>query len=314
MVSFNLNKAQQQKLRIFAVSILVSFIAWCVFALSNKYSYQVTAPVQYINSPEEKAFHPLQSDTVALNVEGSGWQILFSKLRLQPQVFKVDLSGLKRHNWVIFSAQLNSLNRQVSGNQRIVSVSPDTLYFDFSKQTIKKVPVNLISNLTFKKQYNIIHEIELEPAFVTVTGPSEDIKLIKKWDTELIELKDIDETISMAIALKDKERANINIYPPKVNLKIPVGEVTEKILEIPIRIENGKMGYSTTLLPGNVKVTVSVPLEYYADIKRSSFDIVVNLDESEFGSSNLPIKIIEKPDFCTILKIEPQNVDYILRK
>lgn len=314
MASFKLNIKQQQKLRIFAVSILVSFIAWCVFALSNKYSYRVTAPVQYVNSPEEKAFHPLQSDTVALNVEGSGWQILFSKLRLQPQVFKVDLSGLKTRNWVIFSTQINSLNRQVSGNQRIISVSPDTLYFDFSKQTVKKVPVNLISNLSFKKQYNITDDILLEPSFVTVTGPAEDIKLIHKWDTELIELKDIDGSVNTGISLKGKEKGNLGVYPTRIKLKIPVGEMTEKVLEVPIRIRNGKKGYSTTLLPGNVRVTVNVPLEYYADIKRSSFDIVVNFEDSDYTSRNLPIEIIDKPDYCTILKIEPQNVDYILKK
>lgn len=314
MALFHLNRKQQQKLRIFAVSLVVSCIAWCVFALSNKYFYQVATPVQYVNSPENKAFHPLQSDTVSLKVEGTGWQILFSKLRLQPQNFKVDLSGLKNRNWVMFSTQLSFLNRQVPGNQRIISVSPDTLYFDFSKQTVKKVPVKLIADLNFRKEYNIIDDIKIKPASITVTGPIEDLALIEEWETEDLVRKNVEDNIVVRLPLSKKAQGNLTVYPTNVEVTIPVGETTEKVLELPIRIENSKRGVSTTLLPGKVKITVSVPLKHYADVTRSSFEAVVSLDHSSYKQTSLPVTIRKSPEFCVILKIEPQNVDYIQRK
>lgn len=314
MSLFHLSRKHQQKLRIFAVSLGVSIIAWCVFALSNKYFYRVSIPVQYVNSPENKAFHPLQSDTVSLNVEGSGWQILFSQLRLQSQSFKVDLSGLKNRNWVMFSTQLNYLNNQIPGNQRIISVSPDTLYFDFSKQTVKRVPVQLKSELSFRKRYNIVDSIVLKPAYVTVTGPSADLIDIQKWDTELLVRKDIEGNIKTLLGLAKKEKGNLTIYPANVEVNIPVGETTEKILEIPVRMQNAQRGVSTTLLPSKVKLTVSVPLQYYADMNREAFQATVDLEASKFKTSSLPIVITKSPDYSTILKIEPQNVDYIIRK
>lgn len=314
MAIFHLNRKQQRKLRIFAVSLGVSIIAWCVFALSNKYFYRVSIPVQYANSPENKAFHPLQSDTVSLNVEGSGWQILFSQLRLQSQIFKVDLSGLKNRNWVMFSSQLNYLNNQISGNQRIISVSPDTLYFDFSKQTVKRVPVEMKSELSFRKQYNIVDSIELKPSFVTVTGPMADLIDIEKWDTELLVRKDVEDNITTRLPLAKKEKGNLTIYPANVEVKIPVGETTEKILEIPIKLESPQRGVSTTLLPSKVKLTVSVPLKHYASMNRNAFEATVNVESSNFKTSSLPIVITKSPDYSIILKIEPQNVDYIIRK
>lgn len=314
MAIFHLSRKQQQKLRIFAVSLGVSIVAWCVFALSNKYFYQVSTPVQYVNSPENKAFHPLQSDTVSLNVEGTGWQILFSQLRLQPQSFKVDLSGLKNRNWVMFSTQLNYLNSQISGNQRIIAVSPDTLYFDFSKQTVKRVPVHLLSDLSFRKQYNIVDSIEIKPSYVTVTGPMEDLVKIDKWDTELLVRKNVEDNINTRLPLGKKEKGNLTIYPANVEVKIPVGETTEKVLEIPLHLENAQRGVSTTLLPSKVTLTVSVPLKHYADITRDSFQAVVSLEDSKYKSSSLPIIIKKSPNFCIILKIEPQNVDYIIRR
>jgi hypothetical protein len=314
MASFHLNRKEQQKLRIFAISIVISFIAWCVFALSNNYLYRVPTSVQYINAPENKAFHPLQSDTVSLQVEGTGWQILFSKLRLHPQNIKVDLSGLKNRNWVMFSTQLGFINRQFTGNQRVITVSPDTLYFDFSKQTVKKIPVRLVSDLYFKKQYNIIDNIEIKPAYVTVTGPLEDLVLIEQWDTEPLVRKDVEATIATRLPLAKKMQGNLNVYPGNVEVRIPIGETTEKIIEIPIRIENAKRGVSTILLPGKVSLTVSVPLKHYSEITSESFEAVVNLKNSHYNVTDLPVILTKSPEFCKVLKIEPQNVNYILRK
>lgn len=314
MALFHLNRKQQQKLRIFAISIVVSFVAWCIFALSNNYLYSVPTSVQYINAPENKAFHPLQSDTVSLQVEGTGWQILFSKLRLRPQNIRVDLSGLKSRNWVMFSSQLGFINRQFSGNQRIINVSPDTLYFDFSKQTVKKVPVHLVSDVDFKKQYNVIDSIEIKPAYVTVTGPLEDLVLIEQWETEPLVRKNVETTITTRLPLAKKMQGNLSVYPANVEVKIPIGETTEKVIELPIRIENARKGVSTVLLPGKVRLTVSVPLKYYSEITRDSFEALVDFGNSSYNITDLPVIITKSPEFCTILKIEPQNINYILRK
>jgi len=315
MAIVQLNGKQQRKLRIFIISALISVCAWFLFALSNKYLYRVPAPVQYINVPDNKAFHSLQSDTVTLQVEGSGWQILFSKLRFKPQVISADLSRLENRNWIKFSSQLGFINRQIGGNQRIVSVSPDTLYFDFSKQTVKKVPVKLNKDIRFKKQYDIVDSIQIRPAYVTVTGPLEDLVLIEQWETDQLVKKDVEHDIVNRVPLKKKEKANINVYPTMVEVRIPVGEVTEKVVEIPVKVENGKGNTSVKVLPGKVKVTIIVALKNFTSVTRESFEAVINLDSWEqYHVNSLPVIITKSPEFCKIIKVEPENVDFILRK
>jgi hypothetical protein len=68
------------------------------------------------------------------------------------------------------------------------------------------------------------------------------------------------------------------------------------------------------LLPSKVTLTVSVPLKYYSEITRESFTAVVNLDNSNPKATSLPVVLTKTPEFCTVLKIEPQNVYYILRR
>lgn len=315
MAVFNLSKKQQKKLSLFAVCLLVSFLVWSLFALSNQYLYKVSASLKYVNIPPKRAFHPLQSDTVSMQVRGTGWQVLFSNLRLKPQDIEVDLSGLKTRDWVVFSNQMGYINRQFSENQSIVSISPDTLFFNFSKQDVKKVTVNLSQDLHFKKQYDIIGEIIVEPKFVTVTGPLEDLVLIDGWATDTLRRDNVSNDIVAKVALQRSQKANINVHPSSVDIRVPVGEVTEKIIEVPIKAENRKSFRTVKILPEKVKLTVIVSLAKYETINRDMFEAVINLDDWRSNHvQNLPVIITKSPDFVKIVKSEPQNVDFLLWK
>ncbi len=279
MAVINLNKQQQLKLSIFAVCMILSALAWALFAMSNHYLYQIVTPVQYVNAPAKRAFNPLQADSVALHVEGTGWQLLFSRLRLQPKTIEVDIGALKNRNWVTFSSQLGYINRQFDANQRIVSVSPDTLYFDFAKQSSKKVPVKFNDDFSFVPQYDVIDTIRIRPAYVTVTGPLEDLARIDHWETDTLSQKLVRSDVVARLGLRTKQKANINVYPASVEVTVPVGEVTEKVLEVPIKAEKAKNYSSVKLLPENVKITVMVSLNDYNRISPDSFEAVVNLDD-----------------------------------
>jgi len=315
MPVLNLNKTQRRKLSIFVKCIVFSFLAWALFAVSNKYIYTVKSAVQYVNIPDKRAFHPLQSDTVNVQLEATGWQLLFSTLRSVQPTIQVDLSGLQSRNWVVLTNQLGFINRQFPETQRVMSVSPDTLYFDFSKQTERKVPVKAVYNLQFSKQYDVIDKVNVSPEYVTITGPLEDVVQIEHWETDTIRYADVNGDVHTVINLKQNQRANINVYPTAVEVDIPVGEVTEKILEIPLKAENAKQFSSVKLLPAKVRLTVIVSLRDFVKVTPGAFEAVVNMEDwVENDVRSLPVIITQKPDFCKLVKIEPQNVDFFVRK
>src|SRR5690606_11520406 len=103
MAILNLTKTQRQKVRIFVVCICVSVFSWALFAMPNKYTYIITAAIRYVDAPDNTAVHPLHSDSVDLQVEGSGCHVVFSRLRLQSQEIDVDISPLRSRDWVVFS-------------------------------------------------------------------------------------------------------------------------------------------------------------------------------------------------------------------
>lgn len=297
---------------LFFTCLGLAVLLWLFFALSNQYDYQIRTNVQYTNFPQNKAFHPLQSDTVSLNIKGTGWQLLFSKI-INLNSVNVNLQKLSSRNYVTFSEQLSGINKQFISDQKVVSVSPDTLYFDFSSRTVKKVPVLLASNLRFKAQFGISAQPILNPAFVVLTGAKDDLAHIDYWVTDTLKALDVSSSLFAQVRLRKSNKANISIYPKVVDVRIPVDQFTEKTVDVPLNLLNSRP-YDVKILPAKVKVTMLTALSNYNKSTAESFE--ANLDLTTWkvsGYSQLPVHLVRIPSYCKIVSIQPQLVDFILK-
>jgi len=315
MPLFKFTKIERRRISLFFLCLMIAVGAWLFFSLSNRYVYQVQTLVRFVKLPENRAFNPLQSDTLRLQVEGTGWQLLFSKLRINPQSVNIELKKLQKQNFIELSDQIQKINTQVGSTQKVVYIYPDTLYFDFSSSTVKKIPVLFKQNIQFKAQFGISDSVRISPAFITITGPVKELAEIKYWETELFNLTDLSESLNMKINLKRPSKANITIYPNFVNVKLNIDEFTEKVIEIPVNVMNNKEFRNVKLLPYKVKVTILSPLSKYPETDRNDFELFVDLNNwKEEGYSQLPVRIIRLPEFSKLVKIEPQTLDFIIQK
>ena len=306
---------ERRRISIFFVCFVFAVGAWIFIALSNSYIYQVQTIVRFVNIPDNKAFNPLQSDTLDLRVEGTGWQLLFSKLRINPQSVDVDLEKLKKQSFVDLSTQLFAINQQFQSNQKVIGIRPDTLYFDFSSRALKKIPIRVNSNIRFQNNFGISDKIEISPSFVTVSGPQNELDKLDYWYTDSLMLKNINTNISTRISLNSPLKANISIYPRAVDLKIIVDEYTEKVVEVPVKLINNNEFRNVKLLPDKVKITFLTALSNYEKIDRGSFELTADLDKWKLkGYKQLPVLISKFPEYCELVKIEPQNLDFIIQK
>jgi YbbR domain-containing protein len=310
-----LSKSERRRISLFFVCLALALGAWLFLSLSNRYVYQVRTAMRFIDFPQNKAFHSLQSDTVKLKIEGTGWQLLFSRLRISPQSVDINLRQLSKQNFISLTDQLAGINRQFASSQKVIDMEPDTLYFDFSPREIKKIPIRLIYDIQFVKQYGISGKIRLNPSYVTVTGPVKELALIDSWVTDTLKIKDAKSNISSRIALKKLSKANVNIYPSKTDVQIPINEFTEKSIDVPISVLNNSDFSNVKLIPDRVKVTFMVALSNYAKIDRTYFEAAVDLDNWRTKRyKQLPVKLTRFPDFWKLLRLEPQNVDFIIQK
>ena len=269
----------------------------------------------YRNLPQNKAFQALQSDTIDLQIEGTGWQLLFAKFRVKPSYINIDLAALSKQNFIVFSQQAGRINKQLETSQKIISANPDTLYFDFSKSFEKKIPIKLVSQLTFMHQYSLSEAIELKPKFVTIRGPREVISGLKEWKTDTLKLFDLYQTNSLRVPLTKTTLKNVTIYPNVVEVNLPVEEFTEKTVELPLKIYNNKTFLDVNVFPKKVKVTFLVALSAYKQIDEDFIEAGVDLNDwKQKGHGRLSVNLVRFPDYCKLVKIEPAIVDFLVEK
>ncbi|WP_142529643.1 CdaR family protein [Pedobacter westerhofensis] len=315
MPFIRLTKIERKRFLVLITCLLLAIAGWLFLALNNKYVYTAKTVLVYKNFPQKKAFHPLQSDTVDLLVEGTGWQLLFARLRVSPPSINISLDKLNNRNYILFSEQLYSVNSQLETSQKIISVRPDTLYFDFSKRTVKRVPVKLVSKLTFARQFGISDDIEFTPDYVTVSGPQEELEKIREWKTDTLKLTDIQRPSVSRLAMKPNLQKNVNIFPSTIEVKLPVDEFTEKTLEIPLKVLNNSEYYNVKLYPKKVKITFLVALSSYQQVNEDFIEASVDLNEWKIQKHHqLSIKLTRFPDYCRKVKLVPEKVDFIIEK
>lgn len=315
MPFITLTKIEKRRVFSLLACLLLAIAAWLFMALNNKYVYVAKTVLVFKNSPTKRAFYPLQSDTIDLQVEGTGWQLLFARLRINPPSVSVSLSQLNTKDFIVFSDQLFNINRQLESTQKVISVKPDTLYFDFTKRVVKKVPVKLIDKLGFAKQYGRSSDVILNPKYVKVAGPLEELSKITFWPTDTLKQDKIQNSITARVALQHSIHKNVSIYPSSVEVKVPVDEFTEKTIEVPLKIINNRSYNSIKLYPKKVKVTFLVALSNYDQVDESFITATIDVDEwKDLGHHQFTVKITEFPDYCKLVSVKPSKIDFIVEK
>lgn len=315
MPFIKLTTIERKRFLVLVTCLLLAIAGWLFLALNNKYVYTAKTVLVYKNFPQKKAFHPLQSDTVDLLVEGTGWQLLFARLRVNPPSININLDKLNNRNYILFSEQLYSVNNQLETSQKIISVRPDTLYFDFSKRTVKRVPVRLVSNLGFAKQFGIADDIEFSPDYVTVSGPQDELSKINEWKTDTLKLSNLQHSVVTRVAVRQNLQKNVNIYPGSVEVKMPIDEFTEKTLEVPLKVINNNDYYNVKLYPKKVKITFMVALSSYQQVNEDFIEAVVDLNEWKLQQHDqLTVILTRFPDYCKKVNIVPEKIDFVIEK
>lgn len=315
MAIIKLSKNERRRASVFITCLVLAMAAWVLTNLSASYKYTAKMVINFTNPPLHKSFKSLQSDTIDAEVQGTGWNLLFSKINLDNNSIAVSLKNLDTRNFVVLATQKDVINSKRPVGRQIISFNPDTLYFDFSSRAVKRVPIQLQYNIGFKKQFGIADQIVLRPNYVTLSGPADVLAKITSWKTDSLTLDNVEMPVEQTVRLQGVKESNMTIYPKAVQVKVPVDEFTEKTVQIPVKLINNKNYYNVKLYPQKVKVTFMVSLGKYAAINDDFFEAVADLNQwHESGYEQLRVKLTSSPDYCKIVKIEPQNIDFIVKK
>jgi hypothetical protein len=105
MALIKLSAIERRRLSAFITCLVLAFFAWIVTILSNQRPYIVKEALDFRNTPQRRAFHSLQPDTVNATVNGTGWDLLFSKMNSGIKSVSVDLQSLENKSFIVLSSR-----------------------------------------------------------------------------------------------------------------------------------------------------------------------------------------------------------------
>ncbi len=315
MPIIKLTAAEKRRVTIFSTCLVLAIVAWLLTGLSSSYTYKVTGILTYKNAPQRRAFHSQQPDTVEVLQQGTGWQMLFSGLSSTKTHIPVDLHTLEHQDYLVLSRQLPAINATNSTGHKILLISPDTLYYDFSKRVSRKIPVQVVATINYQPQYAPYKPAVISPAYVTVSGPGNVIAGVKFWKTDSLKLNNVNETVNARVKLSPVKEGNISVYPKTVAVQLPVDEFTEKSVWVPVKLINNPRYYNVKIFPQKVKVTFTTALKRYRETDDNFFEATADLQLwTDHQTSILPVNLNRVPAYGRVLRIEPRTVDFMITK
>lgn len=314
MAIIKLSVSERRRLTVFITCLLLALVAWVFATLSGTYNFTVKQTITFKNTPLRRAFRALQPDTVEATMQGTGWQMVFSRVNINNLPVVIDLHTLEHSNFIALNTQIPQINRSRDANHKIVAFTPDTLYFDFTNRMVKKVRVEPVLAINYQPQYAPSGKININPAYITINGPGNVIEKIKTWKTDTLKADKVNDKINTTLNLQPVTEGNINIYPKMVQVQLPVEEYTEKTLRIPVKLINNPHYYNIKIFPQHVSITFTTPLSRYMEIDEDFFEASVDFSLYEQGYTVLPVTITRLPAYCRVVSITPRNLDFLVKK
>ena len=302
----------------FFICVLLAVFSWMLIVLTKDYTLRFRFKTTYINLPEGKAVVNLLPDSMEMNIIANGFSMLNLKWFTSKRNMVIDCSVMKLKKDSTFYVSLNAVSdkmaKQINSDARIISVAPDTLFFSFSKSAKKKVPVKLISAITFAKQFQLSDSIKTEPSEIEIFGAEDEIKNITFIETQPLTLKSLNKTAVKKLGFSLANKL-IGTSTDSVTVTVPVDEFTEGETEVAVSVINLPTGFTLKIIPDKIKVKYKVSINNLNKVNDVLFRVVADYSEIDLdNSSKLKIKLVSSPSFITSVKLNPEKVEYIIRK
>ncbi len=291
-----------------------------MMSLSKEYSIEINFPVNYINFPIDKIVANNLPETIDIEIKSTGFNLLIYKIKQKHDTVLIDAKDSKhlpaKNNFYILpNARIDKIAAQFNNDVKIMKVYPDTIFLNYNKKKSKNVPVKANLKINFDHLYQQTDSIKLSPAFITVSGASELVDKITFVETMPVKLKKVSDSISIQLhVLKTPDLKLLELSQSIIQATINVTKFTEANIELPVEVENLPSNLGLKTFPDKISVKYNVAFKNYENITPLQFRAVVDYSKIESGSNKLKVQLVKYPSEIRAVKINPEKVEYIIRK
>lgn len=292
--------------------VAISFIIWFFKKFSKEYQEEIKLKIELVDIPKSFIISSVSDSILNLNLKATGFQLLYYyfldntiEISFQKAVYSNNIGQLE------IASEFNKVQDQLLGDTQILSFFPSKIEITYQPKFSKKVPI-VFPKFNLDVGYSIT-KINLDPDSIIVTGPKNTLAKITHVNLNYNNESSINSNFSQKIPIKLKEN-ELSYNFTKVNVEVLVDLFSEKILNIPISVSNFPKNRVLKLFPSQVELVFSSSIINLKNIKPSDFKVGFNYDSIDKEKNTAKIKLLKSPLSADNVRLDPQDVFFLIRE
>lgn len=244
----------------FLLALALSFTIWLIHSLSDDYSGVMTVPVEAESKIEGRANVSTITSVAVARVRTTGFNLVRAtgRERRKPVRIKVDPQDLRRvsgDDFILVGPARSNYVRGIFGDGAVLETFlSDTLKFRFPKENHRKVPVILVSDISYKDQFIAAGPVRMTPDSVIIYGEQDVIGKIDGIRTQPLSLSNVRHDVHGAIKLSKPD--GVRLSDDDVTYAISVTRFVEIVSTVPVTVKNAPSGRSFEVRPPVAEVVL----------------------------------------------------------
>ena len=300
---------------LFATSLVLAVLIWFLSNLSRSYSGVLGVPV--VAECNIQGYSNVSSNAAMLSARcrAEGFRLLRESTRrsrnpVQVNFDRADLRHAAGERFFVTGNVMNNYLRQIFGDKvDVEDIITDTLYFLFSPQYNKRVPVNFAGDFSYRSQYMASGPLRITPDSVTVYGDKARLDLVDHVSTAQVFLDDVHDVQHGVLRLRRIK--GVRLSDESVSYELPVSRYVEMRSELPVSVQNVPGGRHLDVFPSRATVILHCTFPVVHD-PFESFELYI--DYEDFASSlsgRCVARVPELPRGVLDYRVEPTVFDCI---
>jgi hypothetical protein len=312
----------RKKFSVFLLCLLISMFMWLFIKLTRDYTLDFRFSINYKNFPKHLVLSEVPDSLLTIGLNAKGFELLSARYLHGKRNLMISCRDERiRHNSdgyfirIAVSRLLPQISKQLPASRSITYLSPDTITLRFTDASRKKVPVILRLTSSFRKQYQLYDRVRLDPDSVFVTAASSVLDTLRFIESMPVTKTNLDESLRFPLALKlPLSPGQLRLSAESVEVFIPVEKYTEADFSVPIEVKGASSKTLIKTFPDKCTITCMVPLKDFRNINAGMFSAGISFNPDQAKNNKLKVELTRSPQKIKILKISPEEVEFIILK